>query len=268
MKKISVKRIIIEVLIGILIIILYCPNNIYYPVKEVYNSDYPHENVYFNSKDGTKLNAWYIAPNKNKPVILFSHGNGGNISYFFDMLIPFAQEGYGIFIYDYRGYGNSSGFPYENGLYNDLRGAVNYLNKEKNISDKDIILWGLSVGGGVTSKIANENEFKAVIFQSTFTNIRDMGKVVLKRLTHSDFFSNIVYIVPFFQNFNTYSRIDKITEPILITHSKDDELIPYEMAVKNAGKNKKAKLVLVNNDTHNYIENSPVKIMEFIKELN
>ena len=54
MKKISVKRIIIEVLIGILIIILYCPNNIYYPVKEVYNSDYPHENVYFNSKDGIK----------------------------------------------------------------------------------------------------------------------------------------------------------------------------------------------------------------------
>ena len=95
-----------------------------------------------------------------------------------------------------------------------------------------------------------------------------MGKVVLKKQTHSDLFSNIVYIVLFFQNFNIYSRIDKITEPILITHSKADEIIPYEMALKNAGKNKKSKLVLVNNDTHNYIENSPVKIMEFIKEIN
>lgn len=267
MNKLSVKRITLGIIIGIFIIILYCTNNMYFPVKEVYNSYYPHEDIYFSSQDGTKLNAWYIAPKDNKPTILFSHGNGGNISYFFNMLIPFSKEGFGIFIYDYRGYGSSKGFPYEKGLYKDLRGAVDYLNKEKGTPDKDIILWGLSIGGGVASKIAVEDEFKAVILQSTFTNIQDMGKAIIQRQFHSDLFSKIVYIVPFFQNYNTYSRMDKITEPILITHSKDDEIIPYEMALKNASKNKKAKLEIVNKDTHNNIEYSPIKIMEFIKNL-
>ena len=194
-KSISIKRIIIEILIGCLLIIVYCPNNLYYPVKKVYPAYYVHEDIYFNAQDGIKLNAWYIKPKDGMPTILFSHGNGGNISYFFDILIPFAQKGYGIFIYDYRGYGNSKSFPFENGLYKDLRGAINYLNNEKNTPNKNIILWGLSIGGGVTSKIANENDFKAIILQSTFTNIKDMGKVVLKRLTNSDIISNIVYII-------------------------------------------------------------------------
>lgn len=119
---------------------LICYNNIYYPKKQILDTNYKYEEVYFRSLDNTKLNARYIPPKENKPIILFSHGNWGNISWFFDIMIPFAKKGYGIFIYDYRGFGKSKGFPYENGLYKDLRASIYYLNKEKRTPNKDIIL--------------------------------------------------------------------------------------------------------------------------------
>lgn len=266
--KISIKRILIAVLIGCFIIILYCSNNIYYPIKKVYETNYAHENVIFNSPNGKKLNGWYVKPKDRKPTILFSHGNGGNICYFFDMLIPVAKKGYGIFIYDYEGYGNSEGFPYENGLYNDLRSAKKFLNIEKDTSDKDIILWGLSIGGAVTSKIANEGDFKAVILQSTFTNIKDMGKYTVKKVTKLKGAEHIVALVPFFQNFNTNDRIDKITEPLFIIHSIDDNMIPYTMSVKLHSKNSNSKLILVYEDGHNDYEHSLPEIIKYIEGLN
>lgn len=262
--KISFYRIFILTIIGLFFIPLFCYNWIFSPQKKVYQSVYKHEDVYFKSIDKKTLNGWYIKPKNGFPTILFSHGNGGNICYFFDILIPAAQKGYGIFIYDYRGYGNSKGFPYENGLYNDLRGAVRYLNSEKNTVNGDIILWGLSVGGAVTSKIASETDFKAVILQSTFTNVEDMGMYIVQKLTGKKSLGIIAKIVPCFQKFDTYSRIDKIHNPCLLIHSKDDDLIPYKLAVKNSNKNKNAKFVLVNEDGHNSCENSLPVIMDFL----
>lgn len=244
-----------------------CANNIYFPSKEVYETKYPHENVYFKTIDGKKLNAWYVPPKKDYPIIMFSHGNGGNISYFFDMLIPVTNMGYGVFIYDYRGYGKSEGFPFEKGLYKDARAALNFLNNDKNIKSENIILWGLSIGGGVTSQIAIENDFKAVILQSTFTNTKDMGKATLKRATKKDWMQNFVYLFPFIQKFDNYSRIDKITEPLLITHSMDDSMIPYEQAIKNHSKAPMAEFVLVKNDDHNDYENSLPVIVDFLEKI-
>ena len=265
--KISWKRIFLSIIIGCYIILFSCTNNIYFPSKEVYETKYPHENVYFKTIDGKKLNAWYVPPKKDYPIIMFSHGNGGNISYFFDMLIPVTNMGYGVFIYDYRGYGKSEGFPFEKGLYKDARAALNFLNNEKNIKSENIILWGLSIGGGVTSQIAIENDFKAVILQSTFTNTKDMGKATLKRATKKDWMQNFVYLFPFIQKFDNYSRIDKITEPLLITHSMDDSMIPYEQAIKNHSKAPMAEFVLVKNDDHNDYENSLPVIVDFLEKI-
>ena len=265
--NISVKRILILIFTGIFVIILYCSNNLYFPEKEVYSSYYKYEDVYFKSSNNTMLNAWYIAPEEEMPTVLFSHGNGGNISYFFDMLIPAAEKGYGIFIYDYRGYGNSKGFPFEIGLYNDLRAAVKYLNENKNTHNNDIILWGLSLGGAVTSKIACENDFKAVILQSTFTNIKDMGLATLQKNLHLPYTEYLVNFVPFFQRYDTYSRIDKIKVPLLIIHSKNDSLIPYKLAEKNAKKAKFAKFHLVEQDNHNDYTNSLPIILDFLDSI-
>lgn len=265
--KINWKRIFLSIIIECYIILFLCTNNIYFPSKEVYETKYPHENVYFKTIDDKKLNAWYVPPKKEYPIIMFSHGNGGNISYFFDMLIPVANMGYGVFIYDYRGYGKSEGFPFEKGLYKDARAALNFLNNEKNIKSENIILWGLSIGGGVTSQIAIEDDFKAVILQSTFTNTRDMGKATLKRVTKKDWLQNLVYFVPFIQKFDNYSRIDKITEPLLIVHSIDDSMIPYYQAIKNNKKSKNGEFSLVNGDDHNDYENSLPVIVDFLEKI-
>lgn len=265
--KISFQRIFILTLIGLLFIPVFCYNWIFSPQKKVYPCVYKHEDIYFKSIDKTMLNGWYVKPKNGFPTILFSHGNGGNICYFFDMLIPAAQKGYGIFIYDYRGYGNSKGFPYENGVYNDLRAAVQYLNREKNTANNNIILWGLSVGGAVTSKIASESDFKAVILQSTFSNVPDMGIYVVQKFTGNKSLGFIAKIVPCFQKFDTYSRINKIHNPLLLIHSVDDDLIPYQLAVKNLNKNKNAEFVLVKDDGHNSCENSLPVILNFIDSL-
>ena len=125
----------------------------------------------------------------------------------------------------------------------------------------------MSIGGGVTSKIAIEDDFKAVILQSTFTNTRDMGKATLKRVTKKDWLQNLVYFVPFIQKFDNYSRIDKITEPLLIVHSIDDSMIPYYQAIKNNKKSKNGEFSLVNGDDHNDYENSLPVIVDFLEKI-
>ncbi len=262
--KIPYKRVLIEICLAIILVPLICYNNIYYPKKQILDTNYKYEEIYFRSLDNTKLNARYIPPKENMPTILFSHGNWGNISWFFDTMIPFAEKGYGIFIYDYRGFGKSKGFPYENGLYKDLRASIKYLNEEKHTPNKNIVLWGLSIGGGVVSKIAAEENFKAVIMQSTFTNIEDMAVHQISKVTGNKYLSRLPKIVPCLQKFDNYSRIDKINPPFLLIHSKGDTQIPYEQAVKNSKKAKYAKFVLVNDDDHTEYTNSLPVILEFL----
>ena len=239
------KKLYVRVILYFFIIISVAPNLLYFPIKKVHETNYFVEDIYFNSIDNTRLNAWYIPAEKDFPTIVFSHGNGGNISYFFPMLEAVVDKGYGVFIYDYRGYGKSKGFPYEKGLYNDLRGAIRFLNTEKKIENKDIILWGLSIGGGVSSKIASESNFRAVILHNTFSNIKDEAKVRVRNILKWEKAEAITNIVPFLQMYDTYGRIDKITAPIFIIHSKGDEFIPYQQAQKNHSRNPNSILKIV-----------------------
>lgn len=259
-------RIFVGVILGHFLLSLFLPSCLFFPVKEVEQSTFPHEDVYFNAPNGLKLNGWYVPPKEDYPTIIFSHGNGGNIGYFFNMLIPVAEKGYGIFIYDYEGYGNSEGFSTEKKMYNDLRSAVNYINTEKGTPDNDIILWGLSIGGAVTTKIATEGDFKAVILQNTFTNIKDAAKELIKTKTKIPCLENIAHICVYFYKFDTYSRIDKIEEPTFIISSKDDELIRYVLAEKNYAKCKNAKLKIVEQDSHNTYFMILPEIMKYLDE--
>lgn len=276
--KIPYKRIFIEILLVLILVPLIAYNNIYFPIKKIENNiNFDYEEVIFNSIDNTKLSGWYFPAKENKnsigknmPVIILSHGNWGNVSYFTNLVIPVVKNGYNVFIYDYRGFGKSKGFPYENGLYKDLEAAIKYINSEKKVKNKDIILWGLSIGGGVVSKIAAENggdNFKAVILQSTFSSIQDMGVQVIQKSTHMEKAGTIAKIYPNFQKYDTYSRIDKIKSPLFIIHSKGDTKIPYQMSEKLAQKNKNAKLKLVDANDHLEYFNSLPLILEFLNSL-
>lgn len=244
-------RIFFGVLVGLFIASLFLPSCLFFPSKDFLDISFPHEEVFFKAENGGEVNAWYVPPKNDLPTIIFSHGNGGNISYFFSMMIPVAEKGYGVLVYDYRGYGKSKGFTTENSMYDDLRGAVKFVNTEKKTSDDKIILWGLSIGGAVTTKIATEGDFRAVILQNTFTNIKDTAKELIVTKTKIPFLGNLANFCVYLFKFDTYSRIDKINEPIFIISSKDDEIVHYVLAEKNYKKCKNAELKIVEGDGHN-----------------
>lgn len=182
-----------------------------------------YEEVTLQTKDGFKLYGWYIPSTGSSRVLLFFHGNAGNISNRGETLAIFHRLGLNIFIFDYRGYGRSKGDPSEEGLYTDAEAAWDYLRDKKGFAPGQIILDGRSLGGAVAAKLATEVKPAALILESTFSSVKDLAAErypILSRLIMLRF------------AFDTLSRINKITCPLLVVHSTDDEIIPFYLGKK------------------------------------
>ena len=178
------------------------------------------ENVQIATEDNQQLHGWYIPAQKNSDVLLFFHGNAGNISHRLDSIGIFHHLGLAVLIFDYRGYGNSSGKPSEKGTYRDAQAALDYLARERQIDSGRLIYFGRSLGGAVASHLAVKHPPKALILESTFTSAPDMASRLfpifpLRWLTRFSY-SNI-------------SNIKAIHCPVLIIHSPEDDIIPYDM---------------------------------------
>ena len=231
------------------------PSLIYGPIKEQTKSTLNVQDIYLNTSDNVKINVWYVKSKNNKPTILFCHGNGGNISSYEDIVEIFASKGYGVLLLDYRGYGKSEGTPSEIGLYKDINAALKFLRGKEKLSNNQIILWGLSLGGAVVTEVASKENFKAVMLQSTFTNIKEEGIYMYGRLAKDKFsktlikafFDNLIYL----QKYDTESKIAKISSPLLIAHDIPDEVIPVKMSYELAKMNPKAKLFISKTGSHN-----------------
>jgi len=113
------------------------------------------ENIQITTKDNVNLDTWLVPAKDNdlvgKGVILFCHGNGGNISHRISYLPIFRDLGLGTFLFDYRGYGKSGGTPSEEGTYADVEAAWQYLTQERQIPPQKIIIYGESLGGAIAS---------------------------------------------------------------------------------------------------------------------
>ena len=123
-----------------------------------------HEEVYFHTEDGKRLHGWFFPLDGAFPVILFCHGNAGNISHRLFNVELLLKHGLQVFIFDYRGYGKSSGRPSEKGLYKDGLAAYDYLINERHILPEQIIMFGRSLGAAVaieaiTRTAINVNNF-------------------------------------------------------------------------------------------------------------
>lgn len=251
---------------------LMVPAMIYYPIKENTKAYEKVKDFYINTSDNEKINAWYVKAKKNKPTVVFCHGNGGNISYYEDIIDLLSSNGYGIILFDYRGYGKSSGSADEDGLYKDLNAVVNYLVIDEKIPKNQIVLWGLSLGGAVVTEIASKDNYKAVILQSTFTNIRDeaISKTQLsfpKNIVMKEIMKIAAENLIYYQKYDTASKIVKIKCPMLIAHSKNDKLIPYKMSITLAKINPNAKLYISNlggHNEHSWFDNESIKFLNSI----
>lgn len=194
---------------------------IFFPERELLafpsNAGMEYEDVYFRCEDGVTLHGWFI-PGQGKSVMLFFHGNGGNISHRIEKIRLLCHPQISSFIIDYHGYGRSQGIPSEESCYLDALASWNYLIQERRIDSKQIVLFGESLGGAVTIDLASKKEVGAVILESTFTNIGAvMGRFVpgLESLLKG--------------KFDSLSKIPHLKAPLLILHGDEDELVPYEL---------------------------------------
>ena len=177
-----------------------------------------YEEVTIVTDDGVSLDAWFLPVNQARGVLLFFHGNAGNISHRLDSLKVFNELGLATLIFDYRGYGRSRGVPSEEGTYRDAEAVWRYITEQRHTKPKDTVLFGRSLGAAIAAHLATQHTPGALIIESGFTSVPDMAAEVY----------------PFFPArrlarlyYDTKAYLDSVSCPVLIVHSRDDEIIPF-----------------------------------------
>lgn len=177
-----------------------------------------YETIWVETEDGIKLSGWFIPADEPRGVLLFFHGNAGNISHRLDSIETFHRLRLSTLIIDYRGYGQSEGEPTEQGTYLDAEAAWDYLVEERRVSPTKIIIFGRSLGGAVAARLAQTHQPRALILESTFTSVPDVAAQAYPFLPVRQL-ARIHY--------NTLERLPDINSPVLIVHSPDDSVIPF-----------------------------------------
>jgi len=196
------------------------------------------EEITFTTDDGATIHGIYIPPADFMDTILFFHGNAGNITYFEGFAEAYSRHGYGFLLFDYRGFGRSEGKISERNIYADSRAAAQYLIKEKKTAPANIILMGYSLGCAAAVRTAldfNDAGFKAVILQSPFTNISQLGAALIAgrydpSSTLQKIIIGILHVALFNKRFDNLAVIGGVKPPVLIGYSKQDMLIPWQMS--------------------------------------
>lgn len=199
---------------------------LFYPTKSfIIKPDYfslEYEDVYFSTEDKLKLHGWYF-PTNSEEIILFFHGNAGNIADRLDNVNLLVTRGFSVFIIDYRGYGLSEGYPSEKGTYKDAFAAWKLLNTHHKMKKKEKrCIFGRSLGGAIALKLASEINPERLIIESTFTSIRDLGHQLIPLIPKA--------LIPL--KYPNTELIKQINSPILIIHGTNDSLIPFSHGKK------------------------------------
>jgi len=177
-----------------------------------------YEEVALVTEDGVQLHGWFVpAAAEPRGVLLFFHGNAGNISHRLDSLKIFHDLGLAVLIFDYRGYGRSEGKVSEDGTYLDAEAAWRHLSEARGIAENQIVLFGRSLGAAVAAHLATRHRPKALIMESSFTSVPDLAAKYYR-----------IFPVRWLSRFRYDARADlgAVACPVLIVHSRNDEIIP------------------------------------------
>lgn len=180
--------------------------------------------ISFRSADSTLLTGWIIPAAKagpDAPWVLVSHGNYGNIGYggrpqFYAWL---RDLGVNLLAYDYRGFGASDGVPSEQGVYADADAAYRYLTDSLHVPASRIILFGHSLGTGVTVELAGHEPAAGLIVEDSYTSVADRGQEVFPLLP-------IKLIAQ--SRFASVEKVGALRIPKLFLHARNDRTIPIE----------------------------------------
>lgn len=174
--------------------------------------------VEIRTEDGERLGAWWVPVEKPRGTVLLFHGNAGNISHRLDYLQMFHRLRYSTLIFDYRGYGQSTGTASEEGTYRDAAAAWRWLTQTRGISPGSIVLYGESLGGAVASWLAARELPRALVLASTFTSAVDLGAEVY-------FFLPVRLISRF--SYDNRAHLRTVRAPVLVVHSRGDDIVPF-----------------------------------------
>jgi alpha-beta hydrolase superfamily lysophospholipase len=204
---------------------LFCPTR--EPLLTWNPEDYgiPRErvdDVWFETDDGEMLHGWYCRAERPTASALYCHGNTGNLTNTAHVMPHLMAAGINVLLFDYRGFGRSTGSPSIDGIVSDGICAARF-HEEVRPKNLPSILYGYSLGGAVAAQVIQHHSFDGLILQSTFTNLRDMARVTFPRipihLVAGDFF-------------DTLFAVRKMKVPILFIHGGADETCPCWMAHK------------------------------------
>lgn len=201
---------------------------LYFPAREMVftpaDRGLKYKRINLKASDGMRIAAWHINPGPDKTVILLCNGNGGNMSYAIQLVEMLAEMKFAVFTFDYRGYGESTGNPDEKGTYRDVRAAWDYLTGPGGYTPYRIVLFGHSLGGGVCSHLALEKRAAALILQNAFTSVPDLAQELYPYFPAR-------YLVR--NRYPVRENLRAIHLPLLILHSRDDEIIPLHHGREN-----------------------------------
>ena len=213
----------------VIILFFFQRNLLYHPSVNNYLKDHladkptEIEKVKITTSDKINLTGWfYTNDSNNNKTILFLHGNAGSLENRTYKLNHFKDLNLNFLIIAWRGFSGNKGQPSEMGLYEDAKGALDWL-KKKGIKEKNIILYGESLGSAVAIEVAQNKNYGGVILESPFTSMVNMGK------KYYPFFP-VKFLLK--DKFESYKKINKITIPVFIIHGKVDKIVPYTMGKK------------------------------------
>ncbi|MCE8016586.1 alpha/beta hydrolase [Halomonas sp. MCCC 1A17488] len=203
--------------------------------------------------DGVTLDAWWIPVESARGSLLFLHGNAGNISHRLDSIRQFHRLGLSVLILDYRGYGRSEGRPSEAGTAHDARAGWRWLI-EQGVPAGEIVLFGRSLGAAVAAELAAalppEEQPAAIILESPFRSVPALGQRLYP-------FLPVRWLATL--DYPTERYVRQIESPLLVIHSREDEIIPYAEgeAVFAAANEPKAMLTIRGGHNTGFIESEP-----------
>jgi len=177
-----------------------------------------YKDLELETADGVRIHGWFVPAERERAVVLFFHGNAGNISHRLDTLRMFRELGLSVLLLDYRGYGRSEGRPSEEGTALDARAAWDWLIEDTGRTPGEIVIAGRSLGAAVAAELARTKEPGAVILESPFRSVPILAQEVYPFLP-ARWLARIHYPIE--------DYVAAIEAPLFIIHSRDDEIIPF-----------------------------------------
>jgi uncharacterized protein len=177
-----------------------------------------YEEVWLTAEDGVRIEAWFVPAPSARGVVLLAHGNAGNIGNRVDYAPLFHRLGFSLLLLEYRGYGRSEGKPSEEGTYADARAAWKHLVVERGFPAERIVLAGESLGGAVAARLAAEQRPAALVLASTFVSVPDLAVELYPWLPARQLTR---------YRYDTLDALSRVSCPVLIAHSREDDIIPF-----------------------------------------